>query len=364
MGTWLKINTKWVVECFRSLIWWCAVFAVSNSLAEPALEDDATALASPVMRVSFINPAEYGETFWDRLTELMQQEANARHIQLDVHYAQRNRLQVLDLVRTIVQQEPKPDYLIFVFQAHLGAHLLSLTEAASIPSFSINTNIPAQEMDQIGLPRQKFKLWLGHMFPDEQSAGFTLAQSLVEQAREQPVTGNSVPLSMIAIAGGHDSAASIERLDGLQVFLSAQPNIALAQVVRASWQKEKAREMTEVLLKRYPETRIIWAASDLMALGALEAAETNGRIPGKTIFAGGFDGTAEGLSAISQGRMQATMSGHYTEGARALALLHKHYQGHDFVDSVGTRIRTRLTLIHPDNVSSYLSGRSSSVSAE
>ena len=170
--------TAGVLAYGRDLLIFFAVLVVLPALASPkwSLNDKISTL--PAMRVSFINPAEPGEAFWDRVTDLMQQEAQARNIELKVYYAQRNRLQVLALAKQIVQQVPKPDYLIFVFQAHLGEHLLSLTEAARVNSFSINTNIPAQEMSEIGEPRQKYRYWLGHMFPDEQSAGLRSQASL------------------------------------------------------------------------------------------------------------------------------------------------------------------------------------------
>lgn len=350
-----KDITRAIFDFVCGLLFLCTFSVGLAGQENPALPQKDKTSTQPSMRVSFVNPAAPGEAFWDRVTRLMQEEAQARHIQLAVHYAQGNRLKVLELVRQIIAQEPKPDYLIFVFQAQLGEHLLGLTEAAGLPSFSINTNIPEQEVAAIGYPRQKYRYWLGHMFPDEQSAGFTLAQSLVEQARKQSGSALNRPLTMIAIGGGHDSAASVERLEGLTIFLNAQPNVTLAQTVKASWQKDKSRDMAEVLLRRYPETSIIWTASDLMALGALQAAEIQGKVSGKTVFAGGFDGTIEGLVAIYEGRMQATMSGHYLEGARALTLLHAHFNGQDFADTVGTRIRTKLTLIDSGNVSSFLS---------
>src|SRR5690606_27857063 len=139
------------------------------------------------------------------------------------------RFKVLELTRQLIARRPETDYLIFIFQAHLGEHLMKLTEAARLFSFAINTNVPEGEQGEIGLPRQKFRYWLGHMFPDDQHAGYQLAQSLYQQASSKPLQNADQSLSMLAIAGSNDSAASIERIDGLQQFLTVHPNVQLKQ---------------------------------------------------------------------------------------------------------------------------------------
>jgi len=323
-----------------------AVSANHQSIAESGQADR--------MQVTFINPAAEGEAFWDRVTELMYMAAHDLNIELEVLFSGGNRLKVLELAKQTVKRAVKPDYLIFVFQAHLGEHLLKVTEDAGLYSFAINTNIPAEEELEIGSPRERFRYWLGHMFPDEQHAGFLLATSLYQQARVQQNLSPDDPVAMIAISGSEDSAASRERLEGLDLFLKDHPNVQLQQIVNAGWQQDKAREITRVLLARYPETSIIWAASDLMALGALQAAVAKGLVPGKTVFSGGIDGTAQGLAALAEGKMQASMSGHFMEGAWSMVLLHDHYHGLDFAAKTGMRIRTRLDLIQTGNVQPYI----------
>ena len=39
----------------------------------------------------------------------------------------------------------------------------------------------------------------------------------------------------------------------------------------ASWNKQESENKVSRLLQRYPDTNVIWCASDLMAQGALEA---------------------------------------------------------------------------------------------
>ena len=96
--------------------------------------------------------------------------------------------------------------------------------------------------------------------------------------------------------------------------------------------RELAREKTEVLLKRYPETVSIWSASDGMALGAIEAARNAGRVPGQDLLVGSVDWQPEALDKIRSGELLVSLGRHFMGGGLALLLLHDYHHGRDFDD--------------------------------
>jgi len=70
------------------------------------------------------------------------------------------------------------------------------------------------------------------------------------------------------------------------------------------------------LLQAYPNVKAIFAENDEMALGAIEAL---GDRAGKDVMVIGFDGTTDGLKAVKDGRMHATIAQQPGElGARAV----------------------------------------------
>ena len=52
---------------------------------------------------------------------------------------------------------------------------------------------------------------------------------------------------------------------------------SLAQEVWAEFEEGRAYEQTKLLLNRYPDVRLVWAANDAMALGALLASALGSR---------------------------------------------------------------------------------------
>ncbi len=85
-----------------------------------------------------------------------------------------------------------------------------------------------------------------------------------------------------------------------------------------------------LMLRSQPDIDVIWAANDAMALGALDAARTAGRAPGKDLFLGGIDLGYETLVAICEGSLTVSIGGHFLDGARAILLVHDHHRGLDF----------------------------------
>lgn len=342
-----------VIKKLAVAVFFCwAVFPFISVHAQEAVLEKFYAKDEKI-RITFINPTYEGEPFWSMVTDFMSVAASDLAIDLSVKYSHGNRFQVLTLAKEVLSAPEKPHYLIFVFQAHLGKHLLEMAEQAQVHSFAINTNIPEAEHLGIGEPRELYRYWLGHMFPDERHAGFTLASVLVEQAVARKQFAADGKVHLFALGGAPDSAASSERLEGLHTFLQTQTSVQFNQQVNAAWSQDNAANITKVLLSRYPETSVIWAASDLMSLGALQAAERAGLKAGRTIFSGGVDGTAQGLEAIKNGRMRASLSGHFREGAWALVLLHDHFHGIDFKDELGTTIQSKMNLILSENVADY-----------
>jgi len=125
--------------------------------------------------------------------------------------------------------------------------------------------------------------------------------------------------------------------------------VILERLLSGYWQAGVAFDKTARMLELSSGIRIVWAASDSMALGAARAVDRSGRVAGKDVYVGGFDWSAEGLRAIEEGRLQASAGGHFMEGAWALVLLHDYHKGMDFA-SEGLEYRLPMQLMDATNV--------------
>jgi ribose transport system substrate-binding protein len=110
---------------------------------------------------------------------------------------------------------------------------------------------------------------------------------------------------------------SQERLDGFDEVISQYPNMkALGEPIAADWNREKGVAATEDLTSRFQpsEMQFIWAASNEMALGAMQVLQRKGSLNAKgpegdppsgkiSLFTN--DSTPESTDAIRQGKLIA-----------------------------------------------------------
>ena len=279
--------------------------------------------------VVFLSPDD--SRFWQLVAGFMESVAEDLEVDLEVQYdRESHRFSYLRMAKDVLAREEKPDYLLFMCKEHVTESMLRLADGAGVKTFTFNTDVPDAARASIGMPRSVLSGWLGHLSPDNIAAGRSLVTLLGKQAEQLGLaSGPSIP--MVALSGTLDSSATKDRNGGL-LAAAIQQRSELMQLVYANWSGTLAREKTEVLLKRYPNTVSIWSASDGMALGAIEAARNAGRTPGKDLLVGGVDWEPEALESIRQGELLVSLGRHFMGGGLALLLLHDYHHGQDFGD--------------------------------
>ncbi|MBK8972465.1 MAG: ABC transporter substrate-binding protein [Hahellaceae bacterium] len=298
------------------------------------------------LRVAFLNPATPANAFWEKLTDCMRSAAHDFGLQLEVSYLESeevtSRFAYVDAAIHVAEQSRKPDFVIFVNLKDSGHRMLAALEQARIPSLIINSDIHPEDAPLVGLPRGKFRYWLGHLSPDDIQAGRVLAESLVRLGSEREAEP-----AMFAINGATNGTAATKREQGLQQALEGTPARLHYHVNSRTWRSEDGQQIASNLLQRYPDTSLIWAASDGLALGAREAAVKSNR---KNILVGGIDWTDQGLEAVARGDLAVSVGGHVLEGIVALTLIYDYAHGMDFAQTIGTQINTAMMAADSGNI--------------
>ena len=96
---------------------------------------------------------------------------------------------------------------------------------------------------------------------------------------------------------------------GLNNALDANPGVELLAQEAADWDQTIAYEKVKNLLVAYPEIDGVWAANDMMGLGAIQALKEAGLSP--KVKTTGLNGVDEFIEAIRNGEAAATQ---YTDG--------------------------------------------------
>lgn len=287
------------------------------------------------LRVAFVNPGKSDEAYWVLATQAMQVASSNLGMDLEVHYAERDHLRMVDLVREIAQRPTarRPNYLVLVNERRMGAEMLKIATGAGIKClFAFNT-LGADEIQQFGRPRTTYPLWLGSIVPHAEDAGYMTAQALIERGLRERRFAADGKLHLVAIAGDRATESSVLRTRGMERAVHEHAaGVVLDQTVYADWKRDTARSMAQELFVRYPDAALVWSGNDLMAFGAIDALTALGGKPGVDRFFSAINTSNDALQGLIDGRIEAVAGGHFMAGAWALVLIHDHAHGRDFSD--------------------------------
>ena len=113
--------------------------------------------------------------------------------------------------------------------------------------------------------------------------------------------GNVVVLEGIP---GHETGDA--RLRGFREVIAKSPGIKIVASQPANWERDQGFNVFQNIMQANPDVNGLFACSDLMALGAMEAIAAAGKA-GKIVVIG-FDAQPEAREAIKKGTMAATVA--------------------------------------------------------
>ncbi|MCP4179193.1 MAG: substrate-binding domain-containing protein [bacterium] len=122
-------------------------------------------------------------------------------------------------------------------------------------------------------------------------------------------TGN---INVVEITGNPKTKITEERTQGFKAFMDQHNNLKIDRVIVADFSKQEAYKQMKSLLKEKKKGNIkinaVFAQSDPMALGAIQAIKEAGLKPGKDIIVIGIDGNKKAKEAIINGELSATIT--------------------------------------------------------
>ena len=299
--------------------------------------------------VVFLNPGSADDAFFGMMTSFMQAAADDLGINLEVVYNDRDHLVMREKGLQILERDPLPEYMILINEKNGAVDLLSMAAERGVKVVLINEGLMPDDRQSFGQPGKTMPNWLFELLPDDRQAGYMLAQALIKKGFEAGMADEHGNLNMAGIAGTYQTGSSSYRVLGLQQAVREYDNVRLLQVVPAYWEEEKAQNVTAALLARYPETAVVWSASDVMARGVLVADDARERAH-QSVLTGGIDWAGFALHEVKAGRFAATVGGHFMDGGWALVML---YDMHHGVALQERSMMSKFSLITQENVDAY-----------
>lgn len=292
------------------------------------------------------------DTFWPSVSNFMQAVCEDLEIECRTYYSGDNHHKMRAQIEIVATGPKKADAVIFHGLKKSGGSFIKTAEKVKINAFLINAGLEKEEYEVMGKPREKYKHWLGEMLPDDHKVGFDLANKLIDTAIAKGALADDGKVHMFGISGIVSDGASIKRTAGLKEAVGLRNDVVLHQIVPGKWDIDGARSKFLWLMKRYPQTTVVWAANDARALGALEAAKQLGLMPGEDIFIGGVDWSGSGLEKVREGEFVVDIGGHVMEAGWAVVMLFDYFHGIDF-GSEGLQTKTKMTLVTESNINNF-----------
>ncbi|MGH7564002.1 MAG: sugar ABC transporter substrate-binding protein [Gemmatimonadota bacterium] len=171
---------------------------------------------------------------------------------------------------------------------------------AGVPVVIVDTRVDADALAEAGAYTATF---IGSDNVDGgRIAGQFVARALDGQGRVAVLEG--IP--------GHETGDS--RLRGFREAIAEHPGVSIVASQTANWERDQAFNVTQNMLQSHPDLDAIFAANDVMALGAVEAIAGAGLT--RDLIVVGFDAQQEARAAIRDGGMDATIAQHPREMGR------------------------------------------------
>jgi ABC-type sugar transport system substrate-binding protein len=309
-----------------------------------ALTRSASAQRQP--RVVFLNPGEPFDRgagpFWSLVAQSMSAAAKSLGVELEVLYGERDHLLMLRQAEQVARRTDPPDYIVVVNEKMAAQQIFQMFAGSRAKLLLIHNDLTPEQRRSIGNERERLQNWIGTVTTDGRRAGYFLMEYLCQQLGEREPR-------IVGITGDPNTPVSLERAEGTRDYLSRAGRGRINQLVFGNWTYADGEEKAAVLLARYPDTNIIWAANDSMALGALRAV----RARGASVLVGGMGGWPDALVSVADGGLAATAAGNFVVGSFAIILLHDYHHGEDFAKHGGVAQELQYFVVNRENVARY-----------
>ncbi|MER5430640.1 substrate-binding domain-containing protein [Streptomyces sp. NPDC002588] len=152
---------------------------------------------------------------------------------------------------------------------------------------------------------------------------------------------------IVILQGQAGTSAARERAEGFAKGLKAYPGIKVLAQQPADFDRTKGLDVMSNLLQAHPDVQGVIAANDEMALGAIKAL---GSKAGKSVQVVGFDGTPDGLSAVKNGTLYASVAQQPSQlGRIAVDNALKALRG----EQVAETVKVPVKVVTKDNVAGF-----------
>ena len=301
------------------------VVAVSCNRAGPATSNSDRPTVALVLKTLnhpfFVDMRRGAQEAADRLGVNLQVQAAEREIDVE------KQMQIVEnMIQTGIQA-----LVITPSGSREIVSALVKAKNAKVPIIIVDTRVDAKAAADAGVKTETF------VGSDNYAGGKLAGEYLVK------VTAGKAHVGILEGIPGHETGDS--RMRGFRDAVKDAPGVTIVASQPANWERDQGFNVFQNMLQAHPDIDSVFACSDLMALGAVEAIRSAGKTG--TIKVIGFDALDDAKKAIAAGTMAASVAQFPAEmGKAAVESAVKVIRG----ESLPADINVKLALVTKDDL--------------
>ncbi|HYP73123.1 MAG TPA: ABC transporter substrate-binding protein [Microbacterium sp.] len=208
-------------------------------------------------------------------------------IELKFSDAQQKQENQIKAIRSYIQQGV--DYIAFSPVVETGWDaVLGEAKAAGIPVILTDRAVDSEDTSL-------YVSFLGSDFIEE---GKKAGLWVLDQYKDTTEAVNIVQLE-----GTTGAAPAIDRAEGFADVIRQNSNLKVIASQTGDFTRAGGKQVMEAMLKANPDIDLVYAHNDDMGLGAIEAIEAAGLVPGQDIKIVTVDAVHDGMQALADGKI-------------------------------------------------------------
>ena len=274
-------------------------------------------------------------------TTSIRETAKKDGVDLKFSDAQQKQENQIKAIRSYIQQ--KVDVIAFSPVVETGWDaVLQEAKRAKIPVILTDRAVDSDD-DSL------YVTFLGSDFVEE---GEKAGQWLVDNAQDADVDKNG-DVNVVELQGTTGAAPAIDRKKGFEDVTSSDDAIKIIASQTGDFTRDGGKKVMEAFLQSHDDIDVVYAHNDDMGLGAIEAIEAAGKKPGTDIKIITVDAVKDGMTALSEGKINFIVECNPLLGPQLMELAKKVVAGED----VPKRVVTEETTFTQDQAKQVLADR-------
>ncbi|CAH0236453.1 ABC transporter periplasmic-binding protein YtfQ [Arthrobacter sp. Bi83] len=270
-------------------------------------------------------------------TKSVQESAKTAGIDLKFSDAQQKQENQIKAIRSYIQQ--KVSVIAFSPVVESGWDtVLKEAKTAKIPVILTDRAVDSSD-------KSLYKTFIGSDFVEE---GKKAGDWLVNDSKSA-----SGAVNIVEIQGTTGSAPANDRKKGFADAIQADPKLKIIASQSGDFTRSGGKQVMEAFLKNNPKIDVVFAHNDDEGLGAIEAIEAAGKVPGKDIKIITIDAVKDGMTALSNGKINYIVECSPMLGDQLMDLAKKVVAG----ESVPERVVTKETTFTQEQAKQVLASR-------